>query len=92
MLLACWSLVVEPLRERQVLAPLRHQVFRSSTALNEAIRARLERLNQRTMKGYGMSRQTLFERIEQATLTPLPQTTFVFAQWKTTKINIIYAS
>ena len=76
--------------ERQVLAPLRHQVFRSFTALNEVIRERLERLNQRTMKGYGLSRQELFERIEQTALAPLPQTTFVFAQWKTAKVNLDY--
>jgi transposase len=76
--------------ERQVLAPLRHQVFRSFSALNEAIRDRLERLNQRPMKSYGMSRQALFEQIEQAALTPLPQTAFVFAQWKTAKVNLDY--
>jgi len=76
--------------ERQVLAPLRHQHFTGFAQLNEAIRDRLAALNSRVMKGYGLLRQQLFERIEQDALAPLPPTPFVFARWKVAKVSLDY--
>ena len=84
--------------ERQVLAPLRHQHFTSFSELNTAIndspqerlRQRLQLLNNRTMKVYGLSRLELFERTDQPALRPLPAYAFVLATWKSAKVNLDY--
>ena len=76
--------------ERQILAPLRHHQFTSFTTLNTAIRDYLTQLNNRTMKGYGLSRRALFERTDQPELKPLPAYPFVFATWKTARVNVDY--
>lgn len=76
--------------ERQILAPLRHEQFRTFTTLNAAIAEKLERLNGRVMHGYGLSRQGLFEQVDQSALKPLPAQPFVFGQWKTAKVNLDY--
>jgi transposase len=76
--------------ERQVLAPLRHETFTSFTALNAAIRVQLERLNQRTMQEYGMSRRALFEQVDQPCLKALPSQPFVFGTWKQARVNLDY--
>ena len=76
--------------ERQILAPMRHHQFTSFTELNAAIGERLQRLNHRTMKGYGLSRQALFERTDQPVLKPLPKYPFVFATWKKARVNVDY--
>jgi len=76
--------------ERQILAPLRHQQFTSFSALNAAMRERLERLNERVMPGYGLSRQGLFEQVDQSALKPLPTQPFVFGHWKSAKVNVDY--
>ena len=76
--------------ERQILAPLRHHQFTSFTTLNEAISEHLGKLNNRTMKGYGLSRRALFERTDQPELKPLPAYSFVFATWKTARVNVDY--
>jgi hypothetical protein len=47
---------------RWVLARLRHRRFFSLTELNAAIRAVLEELNGRPMRGWGTSRRALFEK------------------------------
>jgi transposase len=74
--------------ERQILAPLRDVRFASFSQLNQAIRARLVQLNQRTMKGDAMSRQALFEQTDQPALKPLPPCPFVFASWKEAKVSL----
>lgn len=76
--------------ERQILAPLRHQQFTSFTTLNEAISVRLSHLNNRIMKGYGLSRLAMFERTDQPALKPLPPYPFVFSTWKTARVNMDY--
>lgn len=76
--------------ERQILAPMRHQQFTSFTTLNDAIQKRLSVLNNRTMKGYGLSRRALFERTDQPALNPLPTYPFVLASWKSAKVNLDY--
>ena len=76
--------------ERQILAPLRHQSFGSVGDLNASIRPLLKHLNDRTMYAYGVSRRELFERVDQGALKPLPRYPFVFATWKTAKVNPDY--
>lgn len=76
--------------ERQILARLRHQSFQSFSSLNDAIRPLLKQLNERTMSAYGLSRGTLFERVDQPALKPLPSQAFVFATWKQAKVNLDY--
>lgn len=76
--------------ERQILAPLRHRQFTNFTDLNAAIREYLTKLNNRTMKDYGLSRLEMFERTDQPELKPLPAYPFVFATWKTARVNVDY--
>jgi transposase len=76
--------------ERQILAPLRDTPFRSFSDLNEAIKPLLKRLNARTMKAYDQSRWELFLQVDQPALKPLPVQDFVFARWKTCKVNLDY--
>lgn len=76
--------------ERQILAPLRHEQFTSFTALNAAITQGLQRLNGRVMHGYGLSRQGLFEQVDQPALKPLPARPFIFGHWKSAKVNADY--
>lgn len=74
--------------ERQILAPLRHERFTNFTDLNAAIRVCLQHLNDRVMSGYGVSRRVLFEQVDQPALKALPSQPFVFARWKTAKVNL----
>lgn len=76
--------------ERQLLAPLRHETFTSFTDLNAALKQGLERLNQRTMRGYGVSRRALFEQVDQGELKALPCRPFEFAHWKNATVNLDY--
>ncbi|WP_093036279.1 IS21 family transposase [Thiocapsa roseopersicina] len=76
--------------ERWILAALRHQSFFSLSALNTAIAALLERLNQRPFKKLPGSRRTAFETIDRPALRPLPLTPYVYATWKRVRVNIDY--
>ena len=76
--------------ERWVLAPLRHRTFFSLTELNQALRAQLELLNHRPFEKLPTSRKILFETLERPTLKPLPSHRFIFAEWKSAKVNIDY--
>ena len=59
-----------------IYAPLRNQVFTSLRQLNEAIRERLEALNERPYKASAYSRRDLFLGGEQSLLKPLPSEAF----------------
>lgn len=76
--------------ERQILAPLRNRDFHSFKDLNAAIAQGLERLNNRTMKDYALSRSQMFERVDKPALKPLPSHPFVLANWKIAKVNLDY--
>jgi transposase len=76
--------------ERWILAALRHQSFFSLSALNTAIAALLERLNQRPFKKLPGSRRTAFETIDRPALRALPLTPYVYATWKRVRVNIDY--
>lgn len=68
--------------ERRVLAPLRHRQFFSLDELNEAIAERLEAFNQAPYQGMEGSRLSVFEAIDRPALKPLPETEYVYAEWK----------
>jgi len=76
--------------ERWVLAPLRDRIFYSVAEVNEAIKPLLTALNGRSMRDYGESPRSRFERFERAALRPLPQHTFAYGEWKTAKVNLDY--
>jgi transposase len=77
--------------QRWILARLRHHTFFSLQELNERIAELVDELNERVMRVYGESRRQLFERIERATLLPLPAARFVCGHWKlNATVNIDY--
>jgi len=57
---------------RWILARLRHRRFFALAELNAAIRALLDEVNNRPMRGWGMSRRALFEALDQPALVSLP--------------------
>lgn len=76
--------------ERWILARLRNRRFFSLAELNAAIAELVEDLNNRTMRHFGKSRCQLFEEIERDALSPLPETPFEYAEWKTAKVHPDY--
>lgn len=76
--------------QRWLLARLRNQTFFTLTELNERLAELLEDLNNRKMRLYGASRRELFEKLDKPALKPLPSEPFIYAQWKTVKVNIDY--
>jgi len=75
---------------RWVLARLRHQRFFSLADLNAAIRALLDDLNNRPMRGWGTSRRALFEQLDRPALQPLPAEPYEYAEWKRCRVNLDY--
>jgi hypothetical protein len=63
-------------------ARLRHRRFFSLGELNAAIRALLDELNGRPMRGWGASRRVLFEQLDQPALGVLPPVPYEYAEWK----------
>lgn len=57
--------------EREILAPLRHQVFHSLAALNQALALGCERVNDRPFQKLSGSRRSVFEATERAALRAL---------------------
>lgn len=83
--------VAVQIAQRWILARLRNETFFSLDALNERISELLEELNKRPMKKLGgISRRALFERIERASMAPLPKERFVVSEWKRATVNIDY--
>jgi transposase len=76
--------------QRWILAALRHRTFVGLTALNQAIRELLERLNRRKFRKLDTSRYELFERLDRPALKPLPEEPFIFGEWKKARVNIDY--
>jgi len=79
-----------PIVEREILAPLRHDVFHSLAELAHAIAYALERVNTRPFQKLAGSRRSVFEATERATLRPLPPTRYELCEWRTAKVNIDY--
>jgi len=76
--------------ERELLAPLRHHRFMSLAELNDALRERLEALNDRPFQKLPGTRRSLFEATDRPALRPLPATRYEYAEWRTAKVNIDY--
>lgn len=76
--------------ERWVLARLRHPVFCSLTALNQAIFELIEALNQRPFKQLPGSRRSAFESLDRPALQLLPAIPYEFAHWKPAKLQVDY--
>jgi transposase len=76
--------------EREILAPLRHEVFHSLAELAHAIAFARERVNDRPFQKLAGSRRSVFLATEHAMLRPLPATRYELADWKTAKVNIDY--
>jgi len=76
--------------ERWILAALRNRQFFSLGELNRAIAQLLVRLNSRPFKKLDGSRLSWFETLEKGALKPLPQSRYVFSQWKKARVNIDY--
>ena len=75
---------------RWILARLRHRRFFSLAELNAAIRLLLDELNDRPMRGWGMSRRALFEALDQSALGQLPPFPYEYAEWKRCRVNFDY--
>ena len=76
--------------ERWILAALRKEKFFSLEELNARIRELLQRLNDRVMRAYGLSRAQLFEQTDKPALHSLPVVRYEFGAWKKARVNIDY--
>jgi len=76
--------------EYWIIAPLRKRQFFSIDEINQAIRERLEALNNREMRHLGKSRKELFEELDKPALKPLPERVYELAEWKRAKVSIDY--
>jgi transposase len=75
---------------RWILARLRHRRFFSLAELNAAIRGLLDDLNNRLMRGWGLSRRTLYEQLDRPVLIPLPPIPYEYAEWKRCRVGLDY--
>jgi transposase len=73
-----------------IVGRLRNVTFFSLAACNAAIAAALERMNGREMRRLGVSRRQLFEAVERATMQPLPQDDYEYADWHLARVGIDY--
>jgi transposase len=76
--------------EHWVLAPLRNRTFFSLSEFKEAIAEKLEDLNNRPFQKLESTRRTLFENLEKPVLKPLPVHPYLYAEWKSARVNIDY--
>ena len=75
---------------RWIMARLRHRRFFSLADLNTAIRALLDDLNDRPMRGWGASRRALYEQLDRPALETLPAEPYEYAEWKRCRVNLDY--
>jgi transposase len=76
--------------ERWILARLRHRRFFALAELDTAIAALLAELNDRPMRGWGVSRRALFEQLDRAALLPLPEQDCEHAEWLRCRVGLDY--
>lgn len=76
--------------EYRVMAALRKRQFFSIDEINQALRPKLEELNNRQMRHLGKSRKELFEQLDKPALKPLPERAYELAEWKRAKVSIDY--
>ena len=73
-----------------ILAGLRHRIFFSLAEANEAIRERLEILNNRPFRKMPGSRKERYEEIDRPALIALPEHPYQFAEWKKERLGRDY--
>jgi transposase len=76
--------------QRWILARLRNRRFFSLGELNQAIRELVDQLNDRPMRGWGISRRALYEELDRPALQPLPPVPYEYAEWKRCRVNLDY--
>ncbi len=76
--------------KRWILARLRNRIFTNLHEMNLAIMELLDQFNNRIMKKIGKSRKELYEILDRPQALPLPDTRYVFADWKRARVNINY--
>jgi transposase len=76
--------------QRWILARLRRRRFFSLAELNAAIAELVEQLNDRPMRGWGVTRRDLFERIDRPALLPLPASPYEYAEWRRCRVGLDY--
>jgi len=74
--------------ERWLLGRLRHRTFHSLAEVNAAIAELLTRLNeQRPIRRLGVTRRKLLEEIDRPALKALPESPYVFAEWRICRVS-----
>ncbi len=73
--------------QRWILAGLRHRTFFSLSEANEAIRERLEWINQRPFRKMEGSRLSLYETLDRPALRPLPEMPYVYASYTRARVG-----
>lgn len=76
--------------ERWVLAPLRDVIFFSLEEMQTAIDGELKTLNDKPLTDLPMSRRELFLAEERAKLKPLPDSRYLYAEWRKSKVGPDY--
>src|ERR1700757_4068913 len=77
--------------ERWLIGGLRHRIFHSLAELNAAIGEMLRRLNEeRPIRRLGVTRRQLFNEIDRPALKALPETAYVYAEWRIRRVSIDY--
>lgn len=76
--------------ERWVIAPIRNRTFFSLAEANQAVREKLDALNNKVMLASGRTRRQEFEDIDRPDLRPLPEKPYKYAIRKTVRVNIDY--
>ena len=72
---------------RYVRFRFRRSRFTSIEEINRALMVCVERINDQTHRRFGVSRRERFEKIEKATLKPLPSVEYDGGEWKTAKLH-----
>ena len=76
--------------EQRILAKLRNRIFFSLEELNQAIAPLLAEYNERPFQEMDGSRRSLFEKVDQPALKPLPQLPFEYEEWEKARVNLDY--
>jgi transposase len=76
--------------QRWIIARLRNRRFFSLAELNQAIRELVCDLNLRPMRGWGTTRQALYEQLDRPALQGLPPTPYEYATWKRCRVSLDY--
>jgi transposase len=77
--------------ERWLLGRLRHRTFHSLAEVNAAIADLLTRLNEeRPIRRLGVTRRKLLKEIDRPALKALPESPYVFAEWRICRVSIDY--